>query len=299
MVMADRTCKKCGHLFRDPSKLRRHLANKKPCDPIIDAAHDDVGCQCKYCGRRYSSKQSMYRHIRENCKIANSEDGMQKLVEHTLQKKVADQGAQIAKLTELVEKLTTNALAPTVQVNNDVVVNDVVVNNIQQNIIALLPWDAEKKISISVEQIAAAFAENSRLKEYSQLGDHKLTDPEIAPPYVTELFMDLVKRGHTDPASRNVYLNPRRSDQVLVHMKSGKWEVLLLEDATRQLFDGVASTIHRVTLSYEERKQLPIEAQNALSMAGMMYDDEPDEFAKRAKTPMSAHLTNLQPLAIL
>lgn len=96
-----------------------------------------------------------------------------------------------------------------------------------------------------------------------------------------------------------MYLNPKSEAQVLVHMKSGKWEVLSLEDATRQLFDGVASTIHLVTLSYEERKQLPIEAQNALSMAGMMYDDEPDEFAKRIKTPMSAHLTNLQPLAIL
>ena len=106
--------------------------------------------------------------------------------------------------------------------------------------------------------------------------------------------MDLVKRGHSDPAARNVYLNPRRADQALVHMKSGKWEVLPLTEATRLIFDGVAQTIHRVTLSYEERKQLPLEAQNTLSLAGLLYEDEPEKYVKRAKDPMSAHLTNLR-----
>jgi hypothetical protein len=71
------------------------------------------------------------------------------------------------------------------------------------------------------------------------------------------------------------YLNPRRADQVLVHKKSGTWEVLSLAEATRLLFDGV------------ERQRLPLEAQNALSMAGLLYEDEPDEYVKRAKAPMA------------
>jgi hypothetical protein len=44
-----------------------------------------------------------------------------------------------------------------------------------------------------------------------------------------------------------------------------------------------------------ERRQLPLEAQNALSMAGLLYDDEPEEYVRRAKAPMAAHLVNTAP----
>jgi hypothetical protein len=50
-----------------------------------------------------------------------------------------------------------------------------------------------------------------------------------------------------------------------------------------------------VTLAYEKRKQLPLEAQNALAMAGLLYDDEPEEYVRRAKATLAAHLTNLAP----
>jgi hypothetical protein len=126
-----------------------------------------------------------------------------------------------------------------------------------------------------------------------------LTDPEIAPPYVTELLMDLTKRAHATPEARNIYLNPRRADQALVHKNSGQWEVLPLAEATRLLFDGVAATIHRTTMSADERRQLPLEAQNALSIAGMLYDDEPEEYARRAKAPMMAHLENCRTTTIV
>jgi hypothetical protein len=46
-----------------------------------------------------------------------------------------------------------------------------------------------------------------------------------------------------------------------------------------------------------ERRQLPLEAQNALSMAGLLYDDEPEEYVRRAKAPMAAHLVNTAPQA--
>lgn len=37
---------------------------------------------------------------------------------------------------------------------------------------------------------------------------------------------------------------------------------------------------------------MPLEAQNALSMAGLLYESE--EYVKRAKAPMSAHLINFK-----
>lgn len=297
-------CERCSAAFESNRNLQRHLARKKPCDPIIAMEALPVGEQanpnrCRYCGRGYSRSDNLARHLK-TCKIANSDEGMEKLLDHTLQRQLAEQSAQIAELTSLVKQLATSQLAlaaPAAQqiaqpINAPSTINNGPVTN---TTITINAWDGNQRIGVELAQIMAAFADNTKLREYAKLGDHELTDPEIAPPYVTELLMDLTKRAHADPAARNVYLNPRRADQVLVHKKSGAWEVLPLLEATRLLFDGVAQGILRVSRTYEERKQLPLEAQNALSMAGMLYDDEPEEYVKRAKASMSAHLVNTAP----
>ena len=242
----------------------------------------------------------MYRHIRQSCKIANSDEGMEKLLDYTLQRQLAEQGAQITKLTALVERLagagpsaTQIHTAGQVLVNNGAVTNN---NGAVTTVVNIHAWDGDRRIGVELAHILAAFTDNAKLREYARLGDHELTDPTIAPPYVTELLMDLTRRAHADPAARNIYLNPRRADQALVHKKSGAWEVLPLAEATRQIFDGVAATIHHTTMTTAERLQLPLEAQNALSMAGLLYDDEPEEYVRRAKAPMAAHLVNTAPL---
>ena len=296
----DRTCHKCNKTFTKPCLLKAHLARKTPCTPITDINELPPSDQakkhpCKYCGRRFATQISMCRHVRQSCKIANSEDGMEKLVEHTLQRQLTEQNMKIDKLMALMA-----ALAPTVQsIGTAGQVNSgPVTNNTVNQMINIIPWDGDRRICVNVADVVAAFAGNARLKAYSQLGDHELTDPEIAPPYVTELLMDLTKRAHADPTTRNVYLNPRRADQALVLMRDNKWEVLSLQEATRLMFDGVAQGILKISREYAERKQLPLEAQNALAMAGLLYDDEPDEYAKRAKGPMTAHLTNTAPGAL-
>ena len=239
----------------------------------------------------------MYRHIRQSCKIANSDEGMEKLLDHTLQRQNAELLARVDKLTAMVEKM---AMSPPQQIHTTQVHNatgQVLVNNgaVTTTVVNIHPWDGDRRIGVELAHILAAFTDNAKLREYARMGDHELTDPAIAPPYVTELLMDLTRRAHADPASRNIYLNPRRADQALVHKKSGTWEVLPLAEATRLIFDGVAATIHHTTMTAAERRQLPLEAQNALSMAGLLYDDEPEEYVRRAKAPMAAHLVNTAP----
>ena len=221
---------------------------------------------------------------------------MEKLLNHTLQRQNVELLARVDKLTSMVEKMamgspTTQQIQHAGQVNNAPVVN----NGAVTNIVHIHPWDGDRRIGVELAHILAAFADNAKLREYARMGDHELTDPAIAPPYVTELLMDLTRRAHADPAARNVYLNPRRADQALVHKKTGTWEVLPLAEATRLIFDGVAATIHHTTMTAAERRQLPLEAQNALSVAGLLYDDEPEEYVRRAKAPMAAHLVNTAP----
>ena len=235
---------------------------------------------------------------------------MEKLFEHTLQRQVAEQqkqialqSEQIAKLTLLMEKQLTLdsaprpagvAAEPALVINTGPTTNNIQ-NIAQQNIIKIVPWDGDRRISVGAEQIAAAFVENGRLKEYAGWSDHEMTDPELAPPYVTELLMDLTKRAHMDPTARNVYLNPRRADQVLVNTTSGRWEIVPLAEASRLLFDGIAANIYQLTITAAELRKMPMEAQNAVSMARMMYREEPEEYVARARGPMAAHLSNTAP----
>lgn len=89
--MDSRKCTKCGREFKYPCELKRHLARKTPCQPILE--YEDLSetektkkYQCKFCGHRFSQRSSLSRHINEKCKIACSEKGLKKLYEHTLRK---------------------------------------------------------------------------------------------------------------------------------------------------------------------------------------------------------------------
>ncbi len=208
---------------------------------------------------------------------------------------VKDQNARIeARLIEMAELLKEKPNNTTV----NTVVNTTVTNQHTNNIsvVGIRPWDGEQRIYLAASQMAAAFTENAKLREYTKLGDYAMVDKDIGFPYVMEIFMDLVKRAHTEPESRNIYLNPKRADQVLVFNKEGKWEVLSLQEATQLIFDGVTENFRRVRISWQEAQLLSTYAQNALAYAGLLYEDEPAEYVKKAKTPMSAHLTNCRDL---
>ena len=109
MATNSHECPKCGLDCKYASYLRRHLARKTPCAPILDLedlpedAREDPDLdqkKCRFCGRVFSSYDVMRRHVRQYCKIAptekNGDAGMEVLYEHTLRK----QQAQIAKLEE-------------------------------------------------------------------------------------------------------------------------------------------------------------------------------------------------------
>src|SRR5262249_16608654 len=130
-------------------------------------------------------------------------------------------------------------------------------NNIQLNIIG---FDREDRIHIPVGLVKAAFTENPRLVEYCRMNDEERTDADKAAPYVLEGLVDLVRRAHKDPVYRNIYLNPKRADQVMVCLDDEernrqvrstpqRWEVRSLIEAIRLLFDGVADNLHKIVVT--------------------------------------------------
>ena len=146
--------------------------------------------------------------------------------------------------------------------------------------------------------LEASFMESKHLREFCKFSDADQTTPEIAAPYVLEALVDLTKIAHKNPSARNVYLNPRRADQVMVFSVTS-WEVIPLIDAIRSLFDSVAGDIRRIIKCTDERISLSTESNSDRTMEiSAMYDDEHEKYAADAKPTMSAHLQNMMPVAL-
>ena len=233
--------------------------------------------------------------MRHRCKIANGEGGMALLMDHTLRRQVDHLETQVTELTSLVR---AQMLAPATVIQVGVLQQ----TNVQVSIIS---FNREDRIHIPTALVKAAFTENPRLIEYCRMSDTERVDAKNAAPYVLEALVDLVRRAHRDPVYRNVYLNPKRADQVIVcldehrtepdNSKVQNWEVRPLVEAIRLLFDGVADNLHKIVITDQERVQLPSDVQGAASWVPNLYDGEPERFVKDGRAPMAAHLANTQP----
>ena len=256
--------------------------------------------------------------MRQYCKIANTEEGIEKLFDHTLQRQLAEQAAKIDeqnakiyRLTSLLERQlaiaplggATAAVAPVaggaaqIAQRASTIQNAQTVNNVQniQNITRVqvtLPWDGGELLRLAPARLEALLGEEG-FRRYASWPGEEQTDTERASPYVLEALLGVIKASHEDPAQRNVCLNPRRADQCLVLTREERWLVLSLDDTTRALFDGAAKVIRLETLTESEVQQLPMEARNALGMVRTMYYCDPDEYVAKGKAPLAAHLENL------
>lgn len=173
---------------------------------------------------------------------------------------------------------------------------------ITQNIVNIRSWDGNERLVIPTGLIKAAFTENPRLIEYCRMSDDERTDADKAAPYVLEAMVDIIRRAHMDPVARNVRLNPKRADQALVSVTDSqteepRWEVRPLLEVVRQLFDGVASTLHRIIIADRERAQLPFDVQSAASWVPNLYENAPERYVKEGRGALSAHLANTAPPA--
>jgi len=133
------------------------------------------------------------------------------------------------------------------------------------------------------------------LQRYCHIGYEARADAEEAAPYVQEALMSLVKRVHQEPQERNVYLNPKRTDQVLIYDEA-TWQVLPLVEAIRSLFDRVSRGINKVTSpTGTEWQKLSRAVAESAPWLPIMYDERREEHIVRARPSMAAHLENIAP----
>ncbi len=215
--MADRTCERCGKTFELPCRLRAHQQRKTPCASIVakvdlSEVEQAKPHACRYCNRRFTSLQGLSQHTTKICKIANSEEGMEKLFEHTLQRQLEDQKTmleaqqkQMDKLTHLLEgklALEPKMQQPTAQQAHQIQNNAGPVQNNTTNVI-IQNFDAERCLQVPAELVRRLFTTNARLKEFITNGPVQ-EDAEAAVPYVLEALLQITREVHRDPQQRNV-----------------------------------------------------------------------------------------------
>jgi hypothetical protein len=308
--MADRTCEKCGLVCARPSDLRKHRERKTPCAPIVDARSDTEGrSECRYCGRTFASVQSMNRHIRKNCKIAGTEEGMEMLFEHTLKKQMEEQlAAAEAEVEALRRQLASKSsdapmaqqggIAQTVKqgIGTSVGGN---VNQINYGPTYNITTFTESPLKLTREQIIAALRGCPGFSQYATMGDSERFHKDNR-TIVHDSIMDLTKLSHEDPLSRNVYLSPNRADQAMIlaskDVDSKKWEILPLSDALKQMIGGLSKELRKV--GHDHSIKIDIDDRGAICGLGFITQVEETRLAQELKRPMVAHLENQRHLVL-
>ncbi len=216
--MADRTCISCGRAFKYPRSLREHRARKTPCTPILSPQDhppevlgdpDLEAKKCRFCGRVFSNRTSMLRHVRHNCKIApnakNGDEGLEKLYDHTNKRQseeIAELKAEMAKMREDMRNLTERS----------VVVGGGGNIAIQGNV-NIMVFGKESQRHITGGTIRAIL-------------DDCLKSPAI-PSAVEEAVLRTAMLVYSDPdrpENITAYLPNKKTDDVMVHGEKG-WEI--------------------------------------------------------------------------
>lgn len=281
-------CERCGATFGAKQTLQRHLQRKHPCIRIAN--------RCKRCGRNYSTPSNLTRHVKTCIPPERAAD--------------ADLRAEIAELRALLVRainspglggeakhaaaaaaaVAAGAPATVVQVNNTV---NNTVNNVQ---VSIRPWGAEAgRIEITAKLLNEVFEGSRVLRDYCGMKFRDQMDENTAMSYVVEGMVELARRAHAEPEARNIYLNPRRSDQVLVYDGAG-WRALALTEGVRRAFDEIGEGVRGVVLSDKLRAELTPDVETGVTGVHMVYGAAPERVALEARGQMAAHLTNMAPM---
>lgn len=90
-------CDNCGRSFRRNENLRRHL-DKNACR--------DINYRCSLCNNGFSSKNSMYRHMKHSCEAKKEEDQKKEDIYERL-KRLEEQNKRIMEENDALKKKVT------------------------------------------------------------------------------------------------------------------------------------------------------------------------------------------------
>lgn len=226
--MADRLCTQCGRTFAAPYLLRRHRERKTPCAPIVSThelspAEQQRPHVCRFCNHRFASRSGLSRHVKYTCQIAGSEAGMEKLYEHTLKQRLAEQELQMQKMQEQLDRLESAAAAPAVAFASGVNIMhaDHVHNNMTINI-----FGSEDVSYLGRTEIRAILDKALRVSP---------SDPMKAAKHALTEIGYKVYSNPLHPENITCYVPNKRHEDVLIHTGE-RWELRPGAEITPEMY---------------------------------------------------------------
>ena len=277
--MADRTCDVCGYIFAYPYNLRRHKLRQTYCGEL-SIAPVNMHNTCETCGRKFATPYTLLRHQRrQSC--------AKKLECSTI-----PEGSQDADQINVQAEPRQHPSEP------KAVTINVQTNNIQTNILVIgephptaFGWPQKWPPLAATPRPFRPASFTIPLELLRQSMETTAEDAEACrqgePGAVSKLLMEVIKRIHAAPAERNIYLNPRRADQVLVYIPE-RWEVLPLLDGIRYMLEHVVGEIG------ETLPQASACMQSLAAGVRAGYQTQKEEVVRSASGAMCAHLENLR-----
>lgn len=107
------------------------------------------------------------------------------------------------------------------------------------------------------------------------------------PAAVAQLLVEIVKHVQENPRERNIYIDPKRADQVLVYVPE-RWEVRPLLGAIKQVLGHAASELVDIVLGADRQLK------NLAKTTGECFQNNSEIVVKSSQRAMTTHLLNMQ-----
>ena len=301
--MSDRTCAACGRIFACPYRLSRHHSGKSDC-----TARKSPQYKC-LCGKMYVDVSSLYRH-RKGCdkffesRAAGSEKKVSAAREGTKTEKSGSAPVTVVQNIQNIQHIQVNALghhqqvsvSPIGQIGGPAAAtgpNSSVHSTGSGPDATRFPgWPAKwpapqvvpatfKPLGFEISQPALEAAVGSLLEDEKALCSRGDTLG------VSRLLVEILKRVHSDPRERNVYLNPARADQALVFVPSS-WSAQPLEEAAQTMFARIRVLLEGAPRESEKG------VKSAVAGARKGCKENLPQLAKASRGQLTAHLENVR-----
>jgi hypothetical protein len=306
-------CIKCGYRGQDSSDLQKHLARKKPCDPVIKNGQEGpYKCHCR---RAYKTKQSLDNHI-VKCKAARlienpnliqqlleaNQRQSEQIVQHQIAIRTMAAAIEALQNGRTIEQTMLDNCGEASSSSSSSASSSVSVNSSASNASMSDPKpadiinsfdDPKGCISMTLDRLVAAFDTKDMTPYFRYSYRDDAAAIKAAGNYLKVSFAALLKVAYASHSSRNAYLNPGRQDLVTVYVGDGRWEAKDLKFVFNKIVDDLRTQATHITR--EMRNSLPQHMkQNAMHIIDEWSHDNTYLF-EEIGTQIIAHLKNMVP----
>ena len=221
-------CESCNYYTKFKSSLDKHYKTKKHLEStksqqkvniestksqhkmqLLGATHD-----CKYCMKKFKSKQSMYRHIKYSCK-QNKDEDLKELVRllneqnNQMKEQNMNLSNQVEKMQKQIDKLSSK-----LQIQN--------INNTNNN--------SNNTINYNIKLL------NYNQTDYSHLTEEDYVNCIKDVNYCVKSLIQKVHFNEEKPENKNIYISNIKNKYVMLY-KNNKWQIVNRKNQLDDLYD--------------------------------------------------------------